>query len=50
MSEAADLMEQARRCRRLADGINDPRTIETLRKLADEYEQQAAEAESKSAP
>lgn len=50
MSEATDLIEQAKRCRRLADGINDPKTLETLRKLADEYEKRAAEAEDKSVP
>jgi hypothetical protein len=50
MSDAADLLEQARRCRRLADGINDPKTLETLRKMAEDYEQRAAEAEAKPAP
>lgn len=45
MSEAADFLEQAKRCRRLADGINDPTAIETLRKMAEDYEKRAAEAE-----
>jgi hypothetical protein len=43
-------MEEAKRCRRLADGINDQKTVETLRKMADDYEKRAAEAESKPAP
>ena len=46
----ADLKEEAKRCRRLAEGINDPGTLETLRKLADDYEKRAAEAEGKPAP
>jgi hypothetical protein len=50
MSEAANLLEEAKRCRRLAEGINDPKTLETLRKLADDYEKRAAEAERKPAP
>jgi hypothetical protein len=50
MSEAADLIEQAKRCRRLADGVNDPKTVETLRQMAEDYEKRAAEAEAKPAP
>jgi hypothetical protein len=50
MSEAAYLIEQAKRCRRLAEGINDPATVETLRGMADDYEQRAARAEGKPAP
>ncbi|MEA3014828.1 MAG: hypothetical protein QOD42_3373 [Sphingomonadales bacterium] len=50
MSEAAYLSEQAKRCRRLADGINDPKTVETLRRLADDYEKRALEAANKPAP
>lgn len=50
MSEAVDLREEAKRCRRLAEGINDPKTLETLRRMAEDYEQRAAEAEDKPAP
>jgi hypothetical protein len=50
MSEAADLREEAKRCRRLAEGINDPKTLETLRKMADDYEKRATEAEARPTP
>jgi len=43
VSDWAYLKEQAQRCRRLADGINDARTIATLRKMADDSERRAAE-------
>lgn len=50
MSEAADLREEAKRCRRLAEGINDAKTLETLRRMAEDYEKRAAEAEAEPAP
>jgi hypothetical protein len=39
--QVADLMAQATRCRRLADGASDRRTVETLRLMASEYETKA---------
>ena len=42
MRHAEYLRQQATRCRRLADAISDPRTIGTLKGMADEYENQAA--------
>lgn len=39
--QAERLAAEARRCRRLAQGINDPRTINTLKLMADEYEGKA---------
>jgi PAS domain S-box-containing protein len=38
---ADDLMAQARRCRRLADGILDSQAADTLNRMADEYEAKA---------
>ena len=38
-----DLLAQARRCRRLAHGVIDARAVETLSRMADEYEAKAAE-------
>jgi hypothetical protein len=46
MSGPECLREQAARCRRLADGIDDARTIATLRQMADDFERQAATDES----
>ena len=43
MKNAADLIEKARRCRRLADGMTDSQTIQNLRQMADELERKAAE-------
>jgi hypothetical protein len=43
MSEAAFLIEQAKRCRRLAEGINDERAVDTLHQMADEFERRAAD-------
>jgi PAS domain S-box-containing protein len=40
---AADLLAQARRCRRLANGVTDGQAAETLYRMADEYEVKAAE-------
>lgn len=40
---ADDLLAQARRCRRLANGVVDDRASETLNRMADEYEAKAAE-------
>ena len=37
----AELEQQARKCRRLASGISDPRMIESLRLMAAEYEDEA---------
>lgn len=41
--QADYLGEQAKRCRRLAKTIGDSRTIETLSRMADEYEAKASE-------
>ena len=43
---ADDLMAQARRCRRLAGGISDELAMDTLSRIADEYETEAAELRS----
>lgn len=40
-TDAAHLREQATKCRRLADCIDDPDAIAALRKLAAEYEANA---------
>ena len=40
-TDAAHLREQAKKCRRLADSINDPDAIAALRKLAADYEANA---------
>ncbi|HEY1753058.1 MAG TPA: PAS domain S-box protein [Caulobacteraceae bacterium] len=40
---AADLLAQARRCRRLATVVNDRQAAETLERMADEYEGKAAQ-------
>ena len=37
----AELLERVERCRRLAKGINDDRTIEALHDLAYSYQRQA---------
>jgi hypothetical protein len=39
--QAEDLQVQATRCRRLADGINDERTIESLQLMAAQYDSEA---------
>jgi PAS domain S-box-containing protein len=39
---AGDFLAQARRCRRLANGVDDRQASETLVRLADEYEAKAA--------
>jgi PAS domain S-box-containing protein len=39
---AEDLRAQARRCRRLANGVDDGRAAETLNRMAEEYEAKAA--------
>ena len=41
------LRDQAEKCRRHANSIDDPQTKEELRKLASEYDGRAAETESK---
>lgn len=38
-----DLLAQARRCRRLANAVGDRLTIDTLNRMADEYEAKATE-------
>ncbi len=38
---ADDFRAQARRCRRLADGVDDRRAADTLNRMADEYEAKA---------
>ncbi len=43
--KAAELREQAKKCRRLADSINDPDAMAALRKLATEYESEAERLE-----
>ena len=46
MSEdAAFLREQARRCRRLARGVATPDLVETLDRLAADYDARASRAE-----
>jgi PAS domain S-box-containing protein len=49
---AEDFRAQARRCRRLANGIDDPEVHETLNRMAEEYDTKAAavEAELKRRP
>jgi PAS domain S-box-containing protein len=42
---AADFIAQAKRCRRLAKEVGDDQAAETLRRMATEYEQKAAEFE-----
>jgi len=41
--QGAHFLEQARRCRRLLGAVSDSRTIETLQRLAVEYESKALE-------
>jgi hypothetical protein len=43
MSDAVYLIEQAKRCRRLAKGITDPHTVATLLEMAEGFERRAAE-------
>jgi len=40
-----DLHERAMQCRRLAAGIGDQRTVDTLKQMASEYEAQARDAQ-----
>jgi hypothetical protein len=42
---AAYFREKAEQCRRLARLINDPLTVEELKRMAAEFEEQAAEIE-----
>jgi hypothetical protein len=44
-STAEEFRDRAAAARRLADSIREPRVIEGLRQLADEYENEAAELE-----
>jgi hypothetical protein len=48
MSGSLDLLEQARRCRRLAHDCTDGEVRETLLRLADEYSVRAATLEDSS--
>ncbi len=50
MEEKDRLLEQATRCRRLANSINDAETAERLRALAEEYERRAAKLQYPEAP
>jgi hypothetical protein len=43
----SDLHARAVQCRRLAAGIGDERTANTLKQMASEYEEQARQAESR---
>ena len=45
--DAAFMREQARRCRRLARGIATPDVVETLNRMADEYDSRAEEMENR---
>ncbi len=44
--DAAHLREEATKCRRLADAVNDQPTIDALRNLAEQYEKRAAQADA----
>jgi hypothetical protein len=46
--DAAFLREQARRCRRLARGIATPDVVETLNRMASDYDTRADEMERRS--
>jgi PAS domain S-box-containing protein len=46
---AEDFMAQARRCRRLANGVGDAQACETLNRMSDEYEAKAAEIQAPAA-
>ncbi|HLL31323.1 MAG TPA: hypothetical protein VK403_10035 [Allosphingosinicella sp.] len=48
--DAVFLREQARRCRRLARGIVTPDVVETLNRMAGDYEARADEIEKRSDP
>ncbi len=48
--DAAFLREQARRCRRLAQGIATPDVAETLTQMASDYEARADEMEKRTDP
>jgi hypothetical protein len=48
-AEYALLLEQAARCRRLAQQVTDDRAHKILAEMADEYEARAAEAEKTTA-
>jgi hypothetical protein len=50
MSEAAYLIEQAERCRRLAMAINDVKTTAALHRMAEEYERRALEIADRPSP
>jgi len=48
--DAAFLREQARRCRRLAQGIPTPDVVETLNQMAVDYDARAEEMEKRNDP
>ena len=45
--DCAFLREQARRCRRLARGVATPDVVETLERMADEYDARAQDMEKR---
>ena len=49
MENAAYLREQAAKCRRLADSLDDPVAAAALRKMANDYDEQADNAEQRTA-
>lgn len=48
--DAAFLREQARRCRRLARAVATPDVVETLNRMAVDYDARAEEMEKRSDP
>ena len=44
-ASAAFLREQAAKCRRLANALTDPSAVAALRKMANDYQDQAAKAD-----
>ncbi len=47
MGESVRLRDQAAKCRRLAGGMTDERTVGSLLEVAHQYEAEAAEIEAK---
>jgi hypothetical protein len=50
MTDATYLIDQAKRCRRLAAGINDPGTVATLLQMAEDFERRAAPIANEAQP
>lgn len=46
-TSSTELREKAMKCRRLADGVNDPYSVTALRSMAQDYEQRAAALEGR---